>query len=154
MGAQLKAAVCILKGDTAFLSPHIGDLETPQAQDFLVESCELLKRITRCDPAIIACDLHPDYFSTRYAAGLGKKLARVQHHHAHIAACLAEYRDSGAGDRPGNGRHGLRHRRDRMGRRTDDCRYGLFSRAGHFKTFSLPGANGRLGSPGALRRAC
>jgi hydrogenase maturation protein HypF len=147
MGAQLKAAACILKGNTAFLSPHIGDLETPQAQDFLVESCELLKEITQCDPGIIACDLHPDYFSSRYAAGLGKKLARVQHHHAHIAACLAEFGIQGKV---------IGAAMDGTGLGTDGTAWGgelliadriSFSRAGHFKAFALPGADRAIREP-------
>ena len=147
MGAQLKAAACILRGNTAFLSPHIGDLETPQAQDFLVESCELLKRITRCDPGIIACDLHPDYFSTRFAAGLGKKLARVQHHHAHIAACLAEFGIKGqvigvAMDGTGLGADGTAWGGELL--IADNV---SFSRAGHFKTFALPGADRAIREP-------
>lgn len=159
MGAQLKAAACLLKGDTAFLSPHIGDLETPHARDFLVESCELLKRITRCDPGIIACDLHPDYFSTRFAAGLGKKLARVQHHHAHIAACLAEFGIKGkvigvAMDGTGLGVDGTAWGGELL--IADNV---SFSRAGHFKTFALPGAERAIREPwriaaSLLKEAC
>jgi len=147
MGAQLKAAACILKGSTALLSPHIGDLETPQAQDFLVESCGLLKRITQCEPEIIACDLHPDYFSTRFAARLGKKLARVQHHHAHIAACLAEFGISGkviglAMDGTGFGPDGTAWGGELL--IADKI---SFSRAGHFKPFALPGADRAIKEP-------
>lgn len=147
MGAQLKAAACILKGNTAFLSPHIGDLETPQAQDFLVESCELLKRITQCDPPVIACDLHPGYFSTRLAARLGGKVARVQHHHAHIAACIAEFGITGkvlglAMDGTGFGADGTA-----WGGELLIADKVSFSRAGHFKTFALPGADRAIREP-------
>lgn len=147
LGAQLKATACILKGNTAFLSPHIGDLETPQAQDFLVESCELLKRITQCDPGIVACDMHPGFFSTRFAAKLGRKTARVQHHHAHIAACLAEFGIPGkviglAMDGTGFGADGTAWGgelliADRIS----------FSRAGHFKSFALPGGDRAVREP-------
>lgn len=147
MGAQLKAAACILKGNTAFLSPHIGDMETPQAQDFLGESCDLLKRIAQCDPSIIACDLHPGYFSTRLAAKLGGKVARVQHHHAHIAACLAEFGITGkviglAMDGTGFGPDGTA-----WGGELLIADIVSFSRAGHFKSFSLPGADRAVREP-------
>jgi len=146
-GPQLKATACILKGNAAFLSPHIGDLETPQAQDFLVESCGLLKRIAQCDPGIIACDLHPGYFSTRYAASLGKKLARVQHHHAHIAACLAEFGITGkviglAMDGTGFGPDGTA-----WGGELLIADLVSFNRAGHFKTFALPGSEKAIREP-------
>ena len=62
LGPQLKATQCILKGRFAFLSPHIGDLETPQARDFFQESLTLMKRITESDPRVIACDYHPAYY--------------------------------------------------------------------------------------------
>lgn len=147
VGAQLKGVACILKGDTAFLSPHIGDLETPQAQDFFIESCELLKRIAQSDPEIIACDLHPDYFSTRYAARSGKKLARVQHHHAHIAACLAEFGISGkviglAMDGTGFGADATA-----WGGELLIADRASFDRAGHFRSFALPGADRAIKEP-------
>ena len=91
LGGQLKTTQCILKGRFAFVSPHIGDMETPQARDFFHESITLMKRITESDPQIIACDYHPAYYSTKAAQELpAEKIIRVQHHHAHIASCMAE----------------------------------------------------------------
>lgn len=91
LGGELKTAHCILKGNFAFISPHIGDMETPQARDFFSESLSLMKRITESDPQIIACDLHPAYYSTRVAGELpSDRVIRVQHHHAHIVSCMAE----------------------------------------------------------------
>ncbi len=146
-GAQLKSTACILKGNTAFLSPHVGDLETPQAQDFLVESCELLKRVTQCDPGIVACDLHPGYFSSRHAASLGKRLARVQHHHAHISACLAEFGITGkviglAMDGTGFGPDGTA-----WGGELLVADLASYQRLGHFKQFLLPGAERAIREP-------
>jgi hydrogenase maturation protein HypF len=91
LGAHLKAAVCVTKGDYAFLSPHIGDMETPQARDFFHENIALLQRITESQPAVVACDLHPSYYSTLAAQRMeGVEVERIQHHHAHIVSCLAE----------------------------------------------------------------
>jgi len=91
LGPQLKTTQCILKGNFAYLSPHIGDMETPQARDFYAESLTLMKRITESDPQVVVCDEHPAYFSTRAAEELAaERIIRVQHHHAHIVSCLAD----------------------------------------------------------------
>lgn len=91
LGGQLKNTQCILKGRFAFVSPHIGDMETPQARDFFHENITLMKRITESEPKIIACDYHPAYYSTRVAHDLSaNKIIKVQHHHAHIVSCMAE----------------------------------------------------------------
>jgi len=96
LGGQLKTAQCILKGNYAFVSPHIGDMETPQARDFFHESITLMKKITESDPNVIACDYHPAYYSTKAAQELhADKIIRVQHHHAHIVSCMAENRIEG-----------------------------------------------------------
>jgi hydrogenase maturation protein HypF len=91
VGGELKNTVCLAQGRQAFLSQHIGDLENPEAFRFFEEAAEHLERVLEITPQIVACDLHPDYFSTRWA--LRKKPLEcipVQHHHAHIAACMAE----------------------------------------------------------------
>ena len=90
-GAELKNTICITKNNNAFLSQHIGDLENTATYDFYKRTIEHMKRILEIEPNILACDLHPDYLSTRYA--LEQKdvqLIRVQHHHAHVAGCMAE----------------------------------------------------------------
>lgn len=91
LGGQLKTTQCILKGRFAFMSPHIGDMETPQARDFFHESIALMKRITKSGPRIVACDYHPVYYSTQVAQELpANKIVKVQHHHAHIVSCMAD----------------------------------------------------------------
>jgi len=90
-GAELKNTVCLTRGKTAFISQHIGNLENPATNEFFHLTIDHLKRILDIDPEIIACDLHPDYLSTHYAEEQhGVELIRVQHHHAHIASCMAE----------------------------------------------------------------
>jgi hydrogenase maturation protein HypF len=92
LGPQLKTTICILKDNLAFLSPHIGDLETPQARDFLHESTNIMYQITQCRPKRIACDLHSGYYTTQVAHKMEgmEEIIAVQHHHAHVVSCMAE----------------------------------------------------------------
>jgi hydrogenase maturation protein HypF len=95
-GAELKSTVCLTKGDQAFISQHIGDLENLATYEFFQKTIDHMQRILAVRPEIIACDLHPDYLSTRWAdeqATLPK--VRVQHHHAHIVSCMAEHKLDG-----------------------------------------------------------
>lgn len=96
-GAALKNTVCLSKGNHAFLSQHIGDLENPRTFDFFVSTIEHMKRILGISPMVIAHDMHPDYLSTRYAHEQKKTVGiiPVQHHHAHVVACMAENRIDG-----------------------------------------------------------
>ena len=95
-GAELKNTICITKGDQAFLSQHIGDLENMDTLDFFKQTVAHLQRILEIQPEIIACDMHPDYLSSRYAAEQqGIRKVEVQHHHAHIVSCMAENRLEG-----------------------------------------------------------
>lgn len=96
LGPQLKATVCIVKNNYAFLSPHIGDMATPEARDFHDETIGIMKNIAECAPTVIACDLHPDYYTTRIAHTMKEvDVLPIQHHHAHIVSCMAEHRLSG-----------------------------------------------------------
>jgi hydrogenase maturation protein HypF len=90
-GAELKNTVCFLKEDKAFLSQHIGDLENLATYDFFQATIAHLQRILDISPEALACDLHPDYLSTRYAQQRDDRpLFQVQHHHAHIVSVMAE----------------------------------------------------------------
>jgi hydrogenase maturation protein HypF len=137
-----------VKGNFAFLSPHIGDMETPQARDFFQESLSLMKKITESNPEVIACDYHPAYYSTKVAKKLtGVRVVRVQHHHAHIVSCMAENQVSG----------------DVIGLAMDGTGYGLdgnawggeflvaneteFKRRGHLQYFVLPGGQKAIHEP-------
>jgi hydrogenase maturation protein HypF len=90
-GAELKNCFCVGKGKQAILSQHIGDLKNLETYEFYQEAFERFKRLFRVEPTLIACDLHPDYLSTRFAKESGLQPVPVQHHHAHIASCMAEY---------------------------------------------------------------
>jgi hydrogenase maturation protein HypF len=90
-GAELKNTFCLAKQQHAFLSHHIGDLENAETLQSFIQGIEHFRRIFDIEPAVVAHDLHPDYLSSKYAAGLaGVELTGVQHHHAHIASCLAD----------------------------------------------------------------
>jgi hydrogenase maturation protein HypF len=96
LGPHLKSTVTMTRGNRAYMSPHVGDLDTPTAVAFHAETAEALCAMLQSEPEIIACDLSPDFASTRLARQLsaekGLPLVPVQHHHAHVAALLAEHR--------------------------------------------------------------
>jgi hydrogenase maturation protein HypF len=90
-GGELKNTFCLTKGRYAILSQHLGDLENYETMQFFEETLANLKHIFRAVPRAAAYDLHPGYMSTRMAlaSGIEHKIG-VQHHHAHIASCMAE----------------------------------------------------------------
>jgi hydrogenase maturation protein HypF len=98
-GAELKNTFCLAKEGHAFVSHHIGDLENAETLRSFTEGIEHFRRLFDIDPQVVAHDLHPEYLSTKYAVDLADqspvRLEGVQHHHAHIASCLA---DNGADD--------------------------------------------------------
>jgi hydrogenase maturation protein HypF len=91
VGGELKSTICLTKNRHAFLSQHIGDLENLESYGFFETTIARFKRILEVEPQLLAYDLHPDYFSTRWALGQTHlQRVGVQHHHAHIASCMAE----------------------------------------------------------------
>ncbi len=94
VGAQEKNTFCLTRDDNAFVSQHIGDMENEETFDHFENTLALYKKMFRIAPTLIACDLHPEYFATKWAQAeatrLGLPLVKVQHHHAHIVSCLTE----------------------------------------------------------------
>jgi hydrogenase maturation protein HypF len=91
VGAEQKNTFCLAWNRTALLSQHLGDLDTAETFDYFSLAISHFKNLSRKEPRVIAYDLHPLYLSTRHALGQsGVRLMGVQHHHAHLAACLAE----------------------------------------------------------------
>jgi hydrogenase maturation protein HypF len=91
-GALLKNAFCLATGTTAWLGPHIGDLEYVGAYDAYVAALPRMERFLRIQPEVIAHDLHPDYLSTQYAESRPEAMKiGVQHHHAHVVSAMAEH---------------------------------------------------------------
>jgi hydrogenase maturation protein HypF len=96
VGAELKNTVCLLKEDQAFCSQHIGDLKNLEAYRVFQQSIAQLEALFEISPALIVHDLHPQYLSSRWVVEQKAVPAlAVQHHHAHLAACLAENRQEG-----------------------------------------------------------
>jgi hydrogenase maturation protein HypF len=148
VGGELKNTVCLTKGRHAFLSQHIGDLENVESYSFFNEAIRHLERILEIRPQVIAYDFHPGYFSTKWALYQHERpVVGVQHHHAHIASCMAE-----------------NHLEDRVigfaldgtGYGTDEhiwggevltAGYESFERAAHFEYVPLPGGEAAIREP-------
>jgi hydrogenase maturation protein HypF len=139
VGAQLKSAVAISVGQDAVLSQHLGDLGSAPAFENFRRAIDDLSALYAHRPVTVACDLHPDYRSTRSAAALGLPIVGVQHHYAHILSCMTENEI----DPPVLGVAW-----DGTGWGTDGTVWGGeflrvplrgFERAGHLRTFGLPG---------------
>ncbi len=89
-GGEMKNTFCIVRGQEAYLSQHIGELVHTENFDFYRESIDHLQAVLQSVPDKVVCDLHPDYLSTRYGRGRSADCLGVQHHHAHLGAVLAE----------------------------------------------------------------
>jgi len=149
-GAEEKNTFCLTKDNYAFLSQHIGDMENMETLEHFDSTISLYKRLFHVEPEIIAHDLHPDYLATKYAWELGEsgtKLVPVQHHHAHIASCMA---DNGlespvigvALDGTGMGVDG-----NIWGGEFLVADYRNFRRAGHLEYLPLPGGAAAIKRP-------
>ncbi|MDP9189916.1 MAG: Sua5/YciO/YrdC/YwlC family protein, partial [Actinomycetota bacterium] len=95
-GAELKNTFCLAKGGRAWVGHHIGDLENFETLSSFIEGIDHFQRLFAVDPEVVAHDLHPEYLSTKYALEReGVRHVGVQHHHAHLAACLGEHGEAG-----------------------------------------------------------
>jgi hydrogenase maturation protein HypF len=148
VGGELKNTICIVRGAEAFLSQHVGDLENLESYNFFKEAVDHLQHILEVQPAIIAHDLHPDYFSTKWALEREDvQHVPVQHHHAHIAACMAENHLDGkvigiALDGTGYGTDGAI-----WGGEVLIADYSSFERAAHLQYVPLPGGSSAIHEP-------
>ena len=154
VGGHLKNTVAVSVGREAVLSQHIGDLETPQACQAFENEIKSLLHIHDIHPAKIACDPHPDYISTQYAAGLGGgvDVQTVQHHYAHILSCMADNGLTGdvlgvAWDGSGYGEDGTLWGGEFLTVNDES-----HARVAHLRAFSLPGGAQAVREPrrGAL----
>jgi len=147
-GGELKNVFCLTKGTHAILSQHIGDLENYETLVFFEETLAHLKKLFRVAPRAVAYDLHPGYLSTKYALGLeGLEKIGVQHHHAHIASCMAEHGLSGevigvAMDGTGYGLDGAI-----WGGEFLLASYGGFARRAHLRYVPLAGGDAAVHEP-------
>ncbi|WP_051185822.1 carbamoyltransferase HypF [Magnetospirillum fulvum] len=141
VGAHLKATVTLTRGREAFVSQHIGDLDTAETLRFYRETIAHLTRILDVSPEIVACDLHSDYASTRYAESLDRPLMRVQHHAAHLAAIAAEHRQSGPVLGVALDGHGLGDDGGNWGGELMIVEGASWRRIGHLRPLALPGGD-------------
>jgi hydrogenase maturation protein HypF len=140
-GAELSNTFALGKGQQAILSQHIGDLKNAETLHFYEESYQRFAALFRFKPQLVVCDSHPDYLSAQFARNMGIQFLEVQHHHAHIASCMAE--------------HGLNEKvigiaLDGTGYGTDGtiwggeffvCNLNGFERKYHFDPLPLPGGD-------------
>ncbi len=147
VGGHLKNTVTLTCGSMAFMSQHIGDLETRAALDAFCRTTDDMRELFDIVPEVTACDLHPDYISTRSAEGMGIPLIRVQHHRAHVLACMAENRVTE--DVLGVSWDGTGYGDDGEiwgGEFFVGCDYKM-QRIAHFRSFALPGGDAAVKMP-------
>ncbi|HEU5257093.1 MAG TPA: carbamoyltransferase HypF [Vicinamibacterales bacterium] len=147
-GALLKNTFCIGVNDSAYLGPHIGDLENLETYESFEQNIACAERILRVTPEVIAHDLHPEYMSTKYAHAhpVETKIA-VQHHHAHVASAMAEHGLEGpvigvAYDGTGCGTDGTA-----WGGEILIARYDGYERVATFRPVPLAGADAAIRNP-------
>ena len=146
-GAELKSTFCVVRGDQAFLSPHLGDLDTELAYRAFRTDLQLYLAMLAVEPELLACDLHPDYLSSKWAREQDLELVEVQHHHAHAAACLAENGETGPAlalvlDGTGFGTDGTI-----WGGELLRCDLAGFERIAHLDPIPLPGGEAAVREP-------
>lgn len=148
VGGELKNAFCLTRERSAFLSHHIGDMENVEVYKSFERGVEHLNRLFRVQPELIAYDPHPGYFTTRYAQKLNAQTIPVQHHHAHIAACMA---DNNLDDRKtiGLSFDGTGYGLDRTiwGGEFLLASYADFERVAHLQPLPLPGGDSAIRHP-------
>ncbi len=149
VGAELKNTVAVNRGEHVFLSQHIGDLENSEVSASFEQAIQRMQELFEVTPALLAYDLHPEYLSTKYAMNRRGELPLygIQHHHAHIAACLAENGERGpviglALDGTGYGPDGRIWGGEVL---VADLRD--YERVGHFRDVAMPGGSRAIREP-------
>ncbi len=157
MGGHLKNTICLTRGDEAFLSQHIGELDNAPARAAMQEAIARLSGLLGIEPEIVAHDLHPDFYGTRFAAQYARErgldTVAIQHHHAHIEAIAAEHRIEGlllglALDGVGLGEDGAA-----WGGELLRVERGGYARVGHLRELPLPGGERAAREPWRMAAA-
>jgi hydrogenase maturation protein HypF len=154
VGGELKSTFCLTKAAYAFLSHHIGDMQNLETLKAFERAVDHMQSIFSIAPELIACDLHPGYLSTSWAQEhtdktANRRLARVQHHHAHIASVMAEHGSDGSQPVIGFSFDGTGYGTDGAiwGGEVLIANYRGFERAAHLKYFPLPGGDAAIRRP-------
>jgi len=147
VGAELKNTVSVAKDASLVCSHHIGDLEHLATYEAFLQATEHLCRLYGIEPEVVAHDLHPEYLSTKFALELELEPWAIQHHHAHIASCLAEHGHTGtvlgiAFDGLGYGTDGTM-----WGGEFLVADLGGFERVGHLRPVVMPGGSAAIREP-------
>lgn len=152
-GAQSKNTFCLAKDDYAFISPEVGDLENLEALTAFEEGIERSKHLLDIEPKILACDLHPEYLSTKFAhdycrlSTVDCQPFFIQHHHAHVASCMA---DSGIAQKViGVAFDGTGYGEDETiwGGEFLVADFGGYQRVAHLKYIPMPGGGAAIKEP-------
>ena len=152
-GSELKNTFCITNKNYAFLSHHIGDMENYETLKSFEHGVEHFEKLFRVKPVAIACDMHPNYLATRYALDRADRenlpLFNIQHHHAHIAACMAEHGMDGSRPMIGVAFDGTGYGEDGAiwGGEILIADYKSYQRAYHLDYFPLPGGDAAIKKP-------
>ena len=152
-GSELKNTFCLTRQNYAFVSQHIGDMENYETLRSFEDGIAYFERMFRIDPQAIACDLHPDYLSSRYALQCSQEtklpIFRIQHHHAHIAACMADNGLDGSYPVIGLAFDGTGYGEDNAiwGGEFLLADYSGYQRSYHLAYFPLPGGDAAIKRP-------
>jgi len=153
-GAHIKNTICIANLSKAYVSQHIGEIESIKSYDYLLETVHNLKKITGIEPEYAAVDLHPHYISSNIANEFNLKKIQVQHHHSHIVSCMVENNiDEDV----------LGIALDGTGLGTDYCSWGseificnfkTFQRMASFEYLNIPGKDSAIKAPWKIGLSC
>jgi hydrogenase maturation protein HypF len=153
VGAELKSTFAVARGGEAFLSPHLGDLDSELAYRAFRTDVDLYLAMLGVEARTIAHDLHPEYLATKWALEQDAELVGIQHHHAHAAACLAEHGEHGPAlalvfDGTGYGPDGTL-----WGGELLRCDLATFERVAHLDPVPMPGGAAAIREPWRMAAA-
>jgi hydrogenase maturation protein HypF len=150
VGAELHGAFCLAEGTRAYLSQHIGDLDSEESLAAFSHALDRYRDLFRIQPEVVAHDLHPDFLSTRLATSMGLPTVAVQHHHAHIASVMAEHRLTGAVLGVAFDGFGLGEDGTGWGGEFLVCDWERATRAGHLHPVPQPGGDAAVHDPSRM----